>query len=125
MQNFITNVLSGNTVETVTIPITLTIPKTLYDTYKEVTKQWNLPMEETLAQLANQGIQKSLREIQSGQVLQGNTGQNQGDLGKELGFDLSKLTQSLNKIQDLAKTLQDLERKTNELGLADDPTNPS
>lgn len=89
----------------VIVPINLRIPQALYETYKEVAKQYNLPLEEALANLAAQSIQKSLQESLNFQKMQ----PVMADMAKELGLDLSKLTDGIKQMEQLAEQFKQLE----------------
>ena len=112
VNDLVFDILSGSINNQVTIPLNLKIPKSLYETYKVVAEQYNLPLQQTLSNLASQGIQRMLSTVNESLVTK--TVQPETDiqdLAKQAGLDLTKLNEGLQNIQNLAQQLNDMAEK--------------
>lgn len=110
VEKLVTELLTGESDGYVTVPITLKIPKSLYETYKAVAESWNLPLQEALANLAAQGIERGLALSMSMKT----SADDIESMGKAVGIDFSQIQEGLNKFTELAKQLENIEEKINE-----------
>jgi hypothetical protein len=100
LQGLVINLLGGKKDE-VSVPITLTLPRGLYNAYVAVAKQYNLPLEGFLQSAASEGIKTTLSiNPKTEDPLQ---------LAQKEGFDISGIQEGMSKIQNLAKQMEQLQ----------------
>lgn len=125
LEGLVEGLLSKTSLETVIVPINLRVPKALYETYKAVAKEYNLPLEEALQNLANTGIQKALQDSVSFNKPSKIEGFD--ELAAKNGIDLSPVTESLSKLSTLVGALKTFQKefddKTRDIGTSEpDPS---
>ena len=110
LENLVRGILTNQS-DTVTIPINLTIPKSLYKTYEAAANQYGLSIQSALENLASVGIQKALKDSlkPDGDL---------ADLAKSQGLDLTPLTDGLGRITELVTQISGLQKvfESNESG---------
>ncbi len=106
MENLVKGLLSGQS-DLITVPIELKVPRALYQTYQVVAQQYDLPIQQALENLANQGIQKALSDS-----VKINAGGSIGieDLAKQHGIDLTPLTEGLGRVGNLVDEMKKLQK---------------